>query len=134
MNDNSLKKEKPRYITLPGKHVVQQVCAGRSHAVIRCDDGALFAFGDNRFGQCALPMEQSAVDSPSLIKSLIAAPITDVVCGDMHTAAITVSGCVYLWGHNQYGQLASGCSSLFVFLMCYRKHRVQSTTDNVGKR
>lgn len=48
------------------------------------------------------------LDKPKLIDALKSKRIRDIACGSSHSAAITSSGELYLWGLGEYGRLGHG--------------------------
>ncbi|KAL0274038.1 UNVERIFIED_CONTAM: hypothetical protein PYX00_006566 [Menopon gallinae] len=86
-----------------------KVACGESHTVVSTK-GALYAWGDNKFGQLG-------VDPKSKPNSNVPIPVelkinhTDIaalVSGWSHSAILTGSGKVVSWGRNDYGQLGEG--------------------------
>ncbi|CAM9207729.1 unnamed protein product [Ectocarpus sp. 8 AP-2014] len=55
-----------RVAALSADHVVQVVSCGAKHTLVTTSEGHLFAWGDNRYGQCGLPWPSlsSPADSP----------------------------------------------------------------------
>lgn len=39
---------------------------------------------------------------------LLAAQVVAVSCGPYHTAAVTMDGCLFTWGHGLFGKLGHG--------------------------
>lgn len=91
---------------LQSKRVVQISC-GQQHTLVLLNDGSIYSMGDNTFGQLgignSLPTTQ-----PTEISSLRGLPITQVVASGWHSFCVTVSGRVFSWGRNDFGQLGLG--------------------------
>lgn len=93
--------------------VVRQVSCGAVHVVALSEDGFLQAWGYNEYGQLGRGFTCEGLqgarvlnayakfldDAPELVK------ITQVSCGEYHTAATSEDGEVYTWGLGTMGQL-----------------------------
>lgn len=93
--------------------VVHQVSCGAVHVVALSEDGLLQAWGYNEYGQLGRGFTCEGLqgarvlnayakfldDAPELVK------ITQVSCGEYHTAATSEDGEVYTWGLGTMGQL-----------------------------
>ena len=108
----------------PGVEVTD-VAAGDGHTVALTEDGRVFAWGDNDFGQasCApdtltnlCPAVLADPSPPTPVASLavgqtVPAPLEDVVAiaaGGRHNLALDAGGVVWAWGDNREGQLGNG--------------------------
>ncbi|CAL1387410.1 unnamed protein product [Linum trigynum] len=85
------------------------VAAGLWHSVCVSDDGDVYAFGGNQFGQLGTGVDQAEtlprlLDAPSL-ENVSARMVS---CGARHSAIVTGDGKVFCWGWNKYGQLGLG--------------------------
>ncbi|XP_053384737.1 probable E3 ubiquitin-protein ligase HERC4 isoform X2 [Mercenaria mercenaria] len=117
---------KPKLIKFP--HTVVQVCSGRYHNMLLTDDGRIFCWGDNKFGQLGLG-HTTHQDTPQYIASLKGIPVAQVVCGGSHTLLLSKSGAIFGWGRNCFGQLGlndeldrqfpCSCKSLRNQRVCY---------------
>lgn len=65
----------------------------------------VFAWGQNKHGQLGLGYELKKQSSPQLIKSLLGIPFAQITAGGAHSFALTLSGAVFGWGRNKFGQL-----------------------------
>uniref|UniRef100_A0A2P2M546 RCC1-like domain-containing protein n=1 Tax=Rhizophora mucronata TaxID=61149 RepID=A0A2P2M546_RHIMU len=93
--------------------VIRHVSCGAAHVVALSEEGLLQAWGYNEYGQLGRGvtcegLQRARVisafakfldDAPELVK------ITQVSCGEYHTAAISEGGEVYTWGLGNMGQL-----------------------------
>ena len=80
------------------------VDAGHRHAAAVGEDGSLFTFGENAFGETGHdPATHPAVRAPRLVPFL--ERVTRVACGESHTVALTVHGALLSCGSNSAGQL-----------------------------
>eukprot|EP01022_Parablepharisma_sp_SALTPOND_P035408 TRINITY_DN951_c0_g1_i1.p1 TRINITY_DN951_c0_g1~~TRINITY_DN951_c0_g1_i1.p1 ORF type:complete len:825 (-),score=136.29 TRINITY_DN951_c0_g1_i1:11066-13540(-) len=80
-----------------------EVAAGLFHTFAVGETGSLWAMGGNSFGQLGLGHKKGSV-VPVKVAALTHAKIKKVSCGH-HTAAITYSGELYVWGTGVFGEL-----------------------------
>ncbi|KAE8744459.1 hypothetical protein FOCC_FOCC008934 [Frankliniella occidentalis] len=91
---------------------VIQVACGQNHSLALTNDGQLYSWGCNRFGQLGLGTTSEQERKPTLITSLAGIPIAIIACGSNHSFAVSKSGAVFGWGKNTCGQLGlSDCSN-----------------------
>uniref|UniRef100_A0AAQ5XYX5 HECT domain-containing protein n=1 Tax=Amphiprion ocellaris TaxID=80972 RepID=A0AAQ5XYX5_AMPOC len=95
----------PRNIkTLSDVQIAQVACGYRhSHALSR--GGQVFSWGQNRYGQLGLGINGQNVSTPQIIQSLQGIPFAQISAGGAHSFALTLSGAVFGWGRNKFGQL-----------------------------
>lgn len=86
-----------------GKHTVASLSFGSHHCLFLTDNGEVFAFGKNNFGQLGTgnTVEYSTV--PFHVNETKWAA-KSIACGPNHSAALTTNGLVYMWGQNSHGQ------------------------------
>ncbi|XP_071491070.1 LOW QUALITY PROTEIN: probable E3 ubiquitin-protein ligase HERC4 [Diadema antillarum] len=102
-------KHKPKILRHLGSHHVVKVCCGELHSMALSRDGRVFTWGDNTYGQLGIGSSGSSlVDRPTELTSLKGVPIVRIACGGSHSFALTVSGSVFSWGKNDFGQLGLG--------------------------
>ena len=96
---------------LAGK-VVSQIAAGNAHALAMTDDGAIYSWGWNQYGQLG---NNSTINSslPVIVKTtgtpLAGKMITQITSGGSPNSLVLANdGTMYTWGWNQYGQLGNG--------------------------
>ncbi|CAH2071120.1 unnamed protein product, partial [Iphiclides podalirius] len=98
-------QDKPKIIKfLATKNVIQIAC-GSYHSIALTNNGDLYSWGANSYGQCGLGNMTNKETTPQQITSLLGVPITLVVCGSNHTFVLSKSGAVFGWGKNNNGQL-----------------------------
>jgi len=87
------------------------IAAGGSHALALKDDGTIYAWGYNEFGQLGDGTITSSKLAVKVVKPTLGVPATVVPtaisAGLDHSVAI-IGGEVYAWGYNHYGQLGNG--------------------------
>lgn len=67
--------------------------------------GKVFSWGQNRYGQLGLGLEGPAVQTPQTILSLTGIPFAQISAGGAHSFALSLSGAIFGWGRNKFGQL-----------------------------
>jgi len=109
----------PRCILGPlARRKVVGVAAAENHSLCVTKDGALFAWGSNRFGQLGLTETKAAASQtskgqgtiqgnflPRRVEDLRNIPCIAVAAGEKHSVALTRRGEVYVWGDNGAFQL-----------------------------
>ncbi|XP_037076922.1 uncharacterized protein LOC119098099, partial [Pollicipes pollicipes] len=86
---------------------VVRLAAGQYHSLALTDDGRLFAWGWNVFGQCGRSGVADVL-SPRPVRGLAGVRVSAVAAGYAHSAALTDDGRVLVFGCNAYGQLGDG--------------------------
>ncbi|XP_066933658.1 probable E3 ubiquitin-protein ligase HERC4 [Clytia hemisphaerica] len=89
-------------------HEVTLISCGKDHCLALCSDGQLYGWGNNEFGQLGFGKKSKKETKPQLITVLQGCPIVHIATGGFHSFALTVSGLVFAWGKNSYGQLGLG--------------------------
>jgi alpha-tubulin suppressor-like RCC1 family protein/uncharacterized Tic20 family protein len=100
--------------SLAGKNIVD-IATGEIHALALTDDGKVYSWGSNTFGQLGLNHDYSEIPlktTPTLISFFGSYDITvDMVSAGWYTNfARAIDGETYSWGDNQWGQLGFGSS------------------------
>ncbi|KAI4890058.1 hypothetical protein NFI96_017205, partial [Prochilodus magdalenae] len=85
-------------------HIVQVTC-GYRHSLALSMRGQIFSWGQNKYGQLGLGLEGPGVSTPQVIQSLLGIPFAQIFAGGAHSFALTLSGTVFGWGRNKFGQL-----------------------------
>ena len=112
---------------LYGTKIVQVAC-GRSHTLAFDEEGRVYSFGQNKFGELGQGHDK-VVSKPTMIENLIS--VCKVACGRHHSAAMdgmwvwlvggvygvficVEDGVLFMWGWGARGQLGQGeLKSLF---------------------
>lgn len=93
---------------LGGLRVVK-VAAAENHTVCVTDQGMVFTWGSDRFGQLGLGGASAGQGGarlvPRRVEALRRVAVADISAGTTHTVAVTRDGEVYSWGGNKSGQL-----------------------------
>ena len=82
----------------------KQIEAGKKFTIALREDGTVWAWGDNTYGQLGQGNRVSA-KKPVQVQNLT--NIVSVAAGDNHAIAIDKLGNVYTWGLNSKGQLGN---------------------------
>ena len=88
---------------------VVQIACGYNYFSALTEDGKVFMMGLNNYGQLGVG---GATNSPQLtpiyLKSLQGIPVQQITCGAYHTIVLTMSGSIFSFGKNTFGQLGLG--------------------------
>ena len=85
-----------------------QVAAGAAHTVCVTEDGLVFAFGGNGFGQLGVGGTENRLLPTLLRGELENKPVLQVAAGGAHTMFVTADGLVFACGFNGMGVLGVG--------------------------
>ncbi|XP_064418774.1 probable E3 ubiquitin-protein ligase HERC4 isoform X2 [Latimeria chalumnae] len=95
----------PRTIKSLSEVQIVQVACGHYHSLALSKGSQIYTWGQNKYGQLGLGHEYKSQTSPQLIKSLLAIPVGQIAAGGAHSFALTLSGAIFGWGRNNFGQL-----------------------------
>ncbi|XP_023940271.2 probable E3 ubiquitin-protein ligase HERC3 [Bicyclus anynana] len=96
----------PSHFFIKNDPVVAISC-GDEHSAVICQNGRVFVFGANAWGQLGLG-HKDEVTRPSCVKWLKPHRAMFVACGRAHTVFVTDTSAVYSVGCNDEGQLGTG--------------------------
>ena len=108
-----LKQRTPMMITfrLDGERIspiIKEISAGEKHVLILTENGVVYSFGNNDWGQLGIKNRISQY-SPVLIDTLIIpGKIKSVKAGHTFSLVLTENGFVYSFGSNNNGELGIG--------------------------
>jgi alpha-tubulin suppressor-like RCC1 family protein len=101
---------RPIHVTgLPSNRIIQ-IAAGDAHSMVLLDNGEIWSWGDNSFGQLGLGGIVSSM-IPAQVLQENGNPLTNIVAiaaGDFHSLALSDDGYIWAFGNNQDGQLGNG--------------------------
>jgi alpha-tubulin suppressor-like RCC1 family protein len=88
---------------------VRQVALGDLHSCALRDDGRVFCWGANDFGQLGTSVNAGTDNAnvPILVDDSNLGTVRQLALGSSHSCAIRDDGRVFCWGTNLYGQLGS---------------------------
>lgn len=81
-------------------------CSVSSYALL--DNGELFAWGSNAYGQIGIGANGGNYTEPTLVTSLRNVVIKQIICGTNHFLTLSKSGHLYACGYNNCGQIGKG--------------------------
>ncbi|XP_050194573.1 LOW QUALITY PROTEIN: probable E3 ubiquitin-protein ligase HERC4 [Myiozetetes cayanensis] len=88
-------------------NIVQIACGGQ-HAMALSRGGELFTWGQNTHGQLGLGSQTTFIPQAQLVERLRGVPLAQIAAGGAHSTTVSLSGAVYSWGKNDFGQLGLG--------------------------
>jgi alpha-tubulin suppressor-like RCC1 family protein len=86
---------------------VMEVACGARHTMALTDGGQVLSWGrggHGRLGHGGAACE----DAPRHVEGLRGVDVVHIAAGGMHSAAVSVDGLLYTWGHAAHGQLGHG--------------------------
>ncbi|XP_054030574.1 probable E3 ubiquitin-protein ligase HERC4 isoform X1 [Melanerpes formicivorus] len=95
----------PRNIKSLSEIQIVQVACGYYHSLALSKGSEVFSWGQNKYGQLGLGYEYKKQNSPHMIKSLLGIPFAQIAAGGAHSFVLTLSGAIFGWGRNKFGQL-----------------------------
>ncbi len=84
------------------------VAAGYNHSIGLKDDGTVWTWGRNGFGELGNGTQTNA-STPGIVSGV--SGVTATAAGGYHTLALTTDGIVWAWGFNANGQLGDGSTT-----------------------
>ncbi|XP_053920301.1 probable E3 ubiquitin-protein ligase HERC4 isoform X3 [Cuculus canorus] len=92
-----------------GNQDIVQIACGDQHAMALSRGGELFAWGHNTYGQLGVGCQTTIlIPQPRLVKRLKGISLAQIAAGGGHSVTVSLSGAVYSWGKNDFGQLGLG--------------------------
>ena len=109
---SSVAADTPTAVTLPAGLLVVEAAAGAAHGLARMDNGVVYVWGANSFGQLGLNDSTSRLAPVALT---LPRPAVAIAAGLNHSVAVLDDGTVYAWGLNTLGQVGSGTRNALAF-------------------
>jgi len=94
----------PRVIKGLSANKIVQVACGVAHSLILTRFGMVFSTGSGLRGALGHG-DQNDKTEATRIKALTSVPVAQIACGDDFSLAVSVTGELFTWGGNKYGQL-----------------------------
>jgi alpha-tubulin suppressor-like RCC1 family protein len=85
-----------------------KVAAGYAHTCAIKQDGSLWCWGDNRYGQVG---NGNFIGSITIPVQIMSSGVVSVAAGGWHTCAIKQDGSLWCWGWNSDGRLGDGTNT-----------------------
>ncbi|KAJ6655417.1 hypothetical protein lerEdw1_005414 [Lerista edwardsae] len=101
-------RSQPRLLQELGHKQIVQIACGDHHSMAMSKGGELFSWGQNDRGQLGLGRWTDSIQEPQLVQALKGIPLAKIAAGTAHSMAVSLSGSVYSWGKNAFGQLGLG--------------------------
>jgi len=88
---------------------IVQITAGYYYFMFLTNDGRVYVMGSNNYGQLGIGSTKTTpLTAPVHLSSLQGIPVMQVACGAYHSLVLTVSGNIFSFGKNDFGQLGFG--------------------------
>jgi alpha-tubulin suppressor-like RCC1 family protein len=98
-------------VIVPGLSNMVALSVGRNHTLALKNDGTVWTWGDNRFGQVGNGVADfQPVTVPFQVPGL--PNVRAVAAGGLHSLAVRADGTLWCWGDNTKGQLGQGTESV----------------------
>jgi alpha-tubulin suppressor-like RCC1 family protein len=94
------------------KHRISKISAGSYHSLLLSENGLVFSFGKNDYGQLGLG-HLDTVSTPTLIKQLELYTVLSISAGGAHSVVCDLEGKVYTFGRGTHGQLGLNSTDSF---------------------
>ena len=109
VGDGSVTEKRPVPVQAVGLSGMTAVAAGDYHCLALCSDGAVWAWGQNMYGQLGNGTFSKYSAVPVRVAGL--SGVIAVAAGNRHSLALRSDGTVWAWGDNSYGQLGNGSTA-----------------------
>ena len=119
----------PREISLPKDISVADISCGEEHAALLTSEGHVYTWGYGHDGQLG-HSAKTHLSAPKKIDE-ITQKAKKVICGGGHTAILTQSGELYLFGRGRDGQLGKGDALESVAASRYAPTKVKSIQEGI---
>lgn len=109
---DALSSLEPRRVSeLNQAKVTDVACGSGPHVVVVTQDGAVYSWGHNGYGQLGQGTSTQALLPMLVAHGLSGKHCVRVACGSYHTLVLTDDGEVFAWGQNGCGQIGSGSTA-----------------------
>ena len=87
---------------------IVDVAAGQYHSAALRNDGTVWAWGYNAYGQLG---DGTTTGKTTPVQVILLSGVIQIAAGEYHTMALKSDGTVWAWGYNGYGQLGNGSTT-----------------------
>ena len=112
--------------SLSGSEVIDLAC-GDEHSIALTSKNCVYSWGRNDRGQLGLGTTNDQ-DTPWIVTSLSDVNIKSIKAGAYHSACLSASGEVYVWGCNRLQQLGIGSSTTVAYSSMPQRVTIPSTS------
>ncbi|MBI3354699.1 MAG: RCC1 repeat- and reductase domain-containing protein [Nitrospirae bacterium] len=110
IGDGTFNNIRPTPVQVSGLTGVVAIAGGGVHTIVLKNDGTVWAWGNNEFGQLGNGTISYYNPTPVQVSGLVG--VTAIAGGEgYHTIALRNDGTVWAWGKNDYGQLGDGTTT-----------------------
>lgn len=105
--------------------------AGEQHFMVLKEDGSVWTWGDNSFGQVGI----GGTNIPSAVKKADGNRLLNIraiAAGGKHSVALDEAGQVWTWGNNEYGQLGHPTTLVSIYPLRVNKSNGQPLENIVA--
>ncbi|CAG8613869.1 9862_t:CDS:2 [Cetraspora pellucida] len=96
----------PEKIAVKG---IEKIFAGSYHSFAVAENGTVYAWGMNNYGQCGIRTRDEYITQPIRIDFFKDLPkVRQIAAGEHHTLVLLEDGSIYSFGRADYGQLGIG--------------------------
>lgn len=92
---------------------IKYIACGDSHTLIYRNNGGLYGFGNNKYGQLGLSTKYTIVKAMTFI--LKDNTIKNIICGSNHTILYKINGDLLVCGDNTHGQLGFNKITKYIY-------------------
>ena len=86
------------------------IAAGQMHSLALKNDGTIWAWGNNYYGQLGIGVSDS-VAHMTPVQAAVTGTVTAIAAGQNHSLALTNNNSLWTWGYNERGELGNGTSN-----------------------
>jgi RCC1 and BTB domain-containing protein len=138
---------KPIKINIYDEHRIIAISCGSFHSIALSENGGVYGWGSNQYGQLGVSKEKRVCNSPTFIKiseNKNELAFKKVSCGPYYTLILSTHGDIYGFGSNKYGQLGNEClqnqyipskidnAKKFIDIATHRIHDISVALSNDG--
>eukprot|EP00761_Pharyngomonas_kirbyi_P004479 gb/GECH01004484.1/.p1 GENE.gb/GECH01004484.1/~~gb/GECH01004484.1/.p1 ORF type:complete len:1003 (+),score=161.28 gb/GECH01004484.1/:1-3009(+) len=101
---NGGRQDEPEIVSCLKSESVVTVATGSSHSSCVTENGEVYTWGSNMYGQLGIGTKTSA-NNPTKVEGILHESVQDIACGFNHCIVLCKSNRVYSWGAGTFGRL-----------------------------